>query len=172
MSWQQRLKQGLAQRRADDGWRQRRIIDQQATRTLESGGRRYLHFSSNDYLGLTRHPAVIAGWQQGAAQAGAGAGASGHVTGYHRQHADLEAQLADWLGYNRALLFISGFAANQAVIHLLGEKNLASWPINSAMPRCSTPPATARRSCGVSVITTRRAWQHGSCHPARGRRWW
>ena len=123
MSWQQRLQQGLAQRRAADGWRQRRIIDQQATRTLEIGGRRYLHFSSNDYLGLTRHPAVIAGWQQGAALAGAGAGASGHVTGYHRQHADLEAQLADWLGYDRALLFISGFAANQAVIHLLGEKN-------------------------------------------------
>jgi len=66
---------------------------------------------------------VIAGWQQGAALAGAGAGASGHVTGYHRQHADLEAQLADWLGYDCALLFISGFAANQAVIHLLGEKN-------------------------------------------------
>ncbi|KAF6680204.1 8-amino-7-oxononanoate synthase [Pantoea agglomerans] len=123
MGWQQRIRQALTQRRAADGWRQRRVIDQQSTRTLHSGGRSYLHFSSNDYLGLTQHPAVIAGWQQGAAQAGAGAGASGHVTGYHRQHADLEAQLADWLGYDRALLFISGFAANQAVIHLLGEKN-------------------------------------------------
>lgn len=121
MSWQQRLQQALAQRRAADGWRQRPVIDHQTTRTLQSGGRTYRHFSSNDYLGLTQHPAVIAGWQRGAEQAGAGAGASGHVTGYHRQHAELEAQLADWLGYDRALLFISGFAANQAVIHLLAE---------------------------------------------------
>ena len=122
MGWQQRIRQALTQRRAADGWRQRRVIDQQSTRTLHSGGRSYLHFSSNDYLGLTQHPAVIAGWQQGAAQAGAGAGASGHVTGYHRQHADLEAQLADWLGYPRALLFISGFAANQAVIAAMTGK--------------------------------------------------
>jgi len=123
MSWQQRLAQALDRRRAADGWRQRPVIDHQTTRTLHSGGRLYRHFSSNDYLGLTQHPAVIAGWQRGAEQAGAGAGASGHVTGYHRQHAALEAQLADWLGYDRALLFISGFAANQAVIHLLGEEN-------------------------------------------------
>jgi 8-amino-7-oxononanoate synthase len=123
MSWQQRLAQALDRRRAADGWRQRPVIDHQTTRTLHSGGRVYRHFSSNDYLGLTQHPAVIAGWQRGAEQAGAGAGASGHVTGYHRQHAALEAQLADWLGYDRALLFISGFAANQAVIHLLGEEN-------------------------------------------------
>ncbi len=162
MGWQQRIRQALTQRRAADGWRQRRVIDQQSTRTLHSGGRSYLHFSSNDYLGLTQHPAVIAGWQQGAAQAGAGAGASGHVTGYHRQHADLEAQLADWLGYDRALLFISGFAANQAVIHLLGEKTIASWPINSATPRCSTPPAIVRHSYDVSITTHRRAWQPGS----------
>jgi len=66
MSWQQRLQQALAQRRAADGWRQRPVIDHQTTRTLQSGGRTYRHFSSNDYLGLTQHPAVIAGWQRGA----------------------------------------------------------------------------------------------------------
>ncbi len=74
MSWQQRFRQALDQRRAADGWRQRRIVDEQTTRTLHSGGRCYHHFSSNDYLGLTRHPAVIAAWQQGAALTGAGAG--------------------------------------------------------------------------------------------------
>ncbi len=52
-----------------------------------------------------------------------GAGASSHVTGFQAFHATLEAQLAGWLGYPRALLFISGFAANQAVIHLLAGKN-------------------------------------------------
>ncbi|MCH9296743.1 8-amino-7-oxononanoate synthase [Pantoea allii] len=123
MSWQQRMQQALTQRRAEDGWRERRVIEENQTRLIRHADQMYRHFSSNDYLGLSQHPAVIAGWQQGAAQAGAGAGASSHVTGYHRLHAELEAQLADWLGYPRALLFISGFAANQAIIHLLAEKN-------------------------------------------------
>ncbi|WP_128603074.1 8-amino-7-oxononanoate synthase [Pantoea wallisii] len=115
--------------------------------TLE--GQRYRHFSSNDYLGLSQHPAVIAAWQQGAAESGAGAGASGHVTGYSRHHAQLEEQLADWLGYSRALLFISGFAANQAVIHLLAEKNdriIADKLAHaSLLDAASHSPATLRR---------------------------
>jgi len=123
MSWQHRITQALAQRQAADGWRQRHITEENHTRSLTLAGKRYRHFSSNDYLGLSQHPAVIAGWQRGADLAGAGAGASSHVTGFNRLHADLEAQLAEWLGYSRALLFISGFAANQAVIHLLAEKN-------------------------------------------------
>jgi 8-amino-7-oxononanoate synthase len=45
------------------------------------------------------------------------------VSGYTLAHQQLEAGLADWLGYPRALLFISGFAANQAVIAALGNKD-------------------------------------------------
>ncbi|MGE1561040.1 8-amino-7-oxononanoate synthase [Pantoea septica] len=118
MSFSTRMAEALETRRAADGWRQRRLIARNDTRTLQAEGKRYLHFSSNDYLGLSQHPAVIAGWRQGAP----GAGASGHVTGYSERHAELEAQLADWLGYSRALLFISGFAANQAIVHLLAQK--------------------------------------------------
>lgn len=122
MSWSQRIEQALAARRDADGWRLRRRVEHNSVREITLEGQRYRHFSSNDYLGLSQHPAVITAWQQGAAATGAGAGASGHVTGYSRYHAQLEEQLADWLGYSRALLFISGFAANQAVIHLLAEK--------------------------------------------------
>lgn len=50
-----------------------------------------------------------------------GSGGSGHVTGYSQPHARLEQQLADWLGYPRALLFISGYAANQAVLTALTD---------------------------------------------------
>jgi len=122
MSWSQDIEQALVTRRASDGWRQRLCVTEQQVREIALDGRRYRHFSSNDYLGLSQHPAVIRAWQRGAELAGAGAGASGHVTGYSRYHAQLEEQLADWLGYSRALLFISGFAANQAVIHLLAGK--------------------------------------------------
>lgn len=57
--------------------------------------------------------------EQGAQHYGVGSGGSGHVTGYSQPHAQLEQQLADWLGYPRALLFISGYAANQAVLAAL-----------------------------------------------------
>lgn len=147
--WQQRIEQALTARRAVDGWRQRRRVDHNSVREITLEGQRYRHFSSNDYLGLSQHPAVIAAWQQGAAESGAGAGASGHVTGYSRHHAQLEEQLADWLGYSRALLFISGFAANQAMIHLLAEKNdriIADKLAHaSLLDAASHSPATLRR---------------------------
>jgi 8-amino-7-oxononanoate synthase len=93
-----------------------------AGRWLVRDGQRYRNFSSNDYLGLSQHPAVVRAWQQGADKYGVGSGGSGHVSGYTLAHQQLEAGLADWLGYPRALLFISGFAANQAVIAALGKK--------------------------------------------------
>ncbi|MDO6408221.1 8-amino-7-oxononanoate synthase [Pantoea phytobeneficialis] len=149
MSWSQRIEQALAARRAADGWRQRIRVEHNNVRELTVAGQRYRHFSSNDYLGLSQHPAVIAAWQQGAAEAGAGAGASGHVTGFSRYHAQLEEQLADWLGYRRALLFISGFAANQAVIHLLAEKSdrivADKLAHASLLDAASHSPATLRR---------------------------
>ncbi|WP_312242247.1 aminotransferase class I/II-fold pyridoxal phosphate-dependent enzyme, partial [Pantoea sp.] len=149
MGWQQRIDAGLQARREADAWRRRPLIEQSDTRSLQVAGQRYLNFSSNDYLGLSQHPAVIAAWGEGAAQAGAGAGTSAHVTGHGPYQAELEAQLAAWLGYPRALLFISGFAANQAVIHLLAEKSdriLADKLSHaSLLDAASHTPATLRR---------------------------
>lgn len=116
MSWQQRIDSALAQRREADAFRRRVPLAQGAGRWLEYEGQRYRNFSSNDYLGMSQHPKVIRAWQQGAEQYGTGSGGSGHVTGFSHAHRGLETELAQWLGYPRALLFISGFAANQAVI--------------------------------------------------------
>jgi 8-amino-7-oxononanoate synthase len=122
MSWQQRIDTALATRRAADALRTRRVVEQGAGRWLTVGDSRYCNFSSNDYLGLSQHPAIVRAWQQGAEQYGVGSGGSGHVSGYTRAHYALESELAEWLGYPRALLFISGFAANQAVIAALTGK--------------------------------------------------
>lgn len=116
MTWQQRVDNALTQRREAQAFRRRQPLAHGAGRWLESEGLRYRNFSSNDYLGMSQHPQVIRAWQQGAEQYGVGSGGSGHVTGYSHAHRDLETDLAQWLGYPRALLFISGFAANQAVI--------------------------------------------------------
>lgn len=122
MSWQLRIEQALAERQATDALRRRLPVTQGAGRWLIREGQRWLNFSSNDYLGLSQHPAIVKAWQQGAERYGVGSGGSGHVSGYSEAHRVLEEQLADWLGYPCALLFISGFAANQAVIAARGQR--------------------------------------------------
>lgn len=149
MSWSQRIETALAQRRAADSLRVRQPVSQGNGRLLQAGERQWRNFSSNDYLGLSRHPQVIAAWQEGAARYGVGSGGSGHVTGYSEAHQALEQQLADWLGYPRALLFISGFAANQAVIAALAQKQdrLVADRLSHAslLEAASLSPAQLRR---------------------------
>ena len=123
MTWQQKIDDALTARRRADALRQRYAVTQGAGRWLQADGRQYLNFSSNDYLGLSHHPQIICAWQQGAEHFGVGSGGSGHVSGYSVAHQALEEDLAQWLGYSRALLFISGFAANQAVIAALMGKD-------------------------------------------------
>ncbi|WBF44272.1 8-amino-7-oxononanoate synthase [Serratia rubidaea] len=119
MSWQQRIEQALTERRASAAYRSRQVNWGGNGRHIQLQQQRYLNFSGNDYLGLSQHPAVIDAWQQGARQYGVGSGGSGHVTGFSEAHQQLEQQLAQWLGYPRALLFISGYAANQALLAAL-----------------------------------------------------
>lgn len=123
MTWQQKIDDALAARRAADALRRRHAVSQGAGRWLQADGRQYLNFSSNDYLGLSHHPQIVCAWQQGAERFGVGSGGSGHVSGYSIAHQALENELVQWLGYSRALLFISGFAANQAVITALMGKD-------------------------------------------------
>ncbi|MEM6050871.1 8-amino-7-oxononanoate synthase [Erwinia sp. P7711] len=149
MSWQQRLSLALDARREKGQFRQRRVNQQSDARTLQIDGKRYLNFSANDYLGLSHYPAIKHAWQQGAECYGVGAGGSGHVTGYHAVQAEFEQRLAAWLGYSRALLFISGFAANQAVIAAMLSKKDRIFADKlahaSLLEAASLSPATLRR---------------------------
>ncbi len=122
MSFQQRIDQRLSERRSAGAYRSRTISENGSGREISVNGRQYLNFSSNDYLGLSRDTAVIRAWQEGADRYGIGSAGSGHVTGFTSAHAQLEQELAEWLGYPRALMFISGYAANQAVIAVLMQK--------------------------------------------------
>ncbi|UJD93989.1 8-amino-7-oxononanoate synthase [Lelliottia amnigena] len=123
MTWQQRITTALEKRRATEALRVRTVVEGGAGRFLIRDQRQFCNFSSNDYLGLSQHPAIVRAWQDGAERYGVGSGGSGHVSGYTTAHHALEESLADWLGYSRALLFISGFAANQALIAALMEKD-------------------------------------------------
>ncbi|MFG2720495.1 8-amino-7-oxononanoate synthase [Streptomyces sp. NPDC048416] len=79
-----------------------------------------LDLASNDYLGLTRHPAVTAAAAEAAHRWGAGATGSRLVTGTTALHAELERELAAFCGFEAALVFSSGYAANLAALTALG----------------------------------------------------
>ena len=79
-------------------------------------GREMLDFSSNDYLGLARHPLLAERAGEWAARLGSGSGASRLVTGTHEAHLALEEKIARFKGTEAALIFASGWQANAAVI--------------------------------------------------------
>lgn len=81
-----------------------------------------LDLAGNDYLGLSRDPAVRQAAAAAALAWGGGAGASRLVTGTLDLHAELEAELADYLGQPSALVLSSGYAANLAVVTALVDR--------------------------------------------------
>ncbi|AVH60186.1 MULTISPECIES: 8-amino-7-oxononanoate synthase [Streptomyces] len=78
-----------------------------------------LDLASNDYLGLARHPEVTEGAAQAARRWGGGATGSRLVTGTTELHGELERELADFCGFESALVFSSGYAANLAAVTAL-----------------------------------------------------
>lgn len=86
-------------------------------------GRRLLNFSSNDYLGLSQHPALIKAAQSYVQEYGAGATASRLVSGTYPIHQQLEASLAQACGREAALVFNSGFQANASVLASLLDRH-------------------------------------------------
>jgi 5-aminolevulinate synthase len=85
------------------------------------GVREVTVWSSNDYLGMGNHPAVLAAATAAIAQHGAGAGGTRNISGTSPLHAALEAELASLHGKSGALLFGSGYIANQAAISAVLE---------------------------------------------------
>ncbi|MCF6522424.1 8-amino-7-oxononanoate synthase [Streptomyces sp. JJ36] len=90
-------------------------------RTLRprSAGDALLDLAGNDYLGLARHPAVTGAAAAAARTWGAGATGSRLVTGSTALHAGLEAELAEFSGFEAALVLSSGYAANLAAVTAL-----------------------------------------------------
>ena len=98
--------------------------------TIRVDGRHYINFASNDYLGLSTHPALIARARQWAGQYGVGAGASRLVTGNLAALTKIETKLAKFKGKAAALIFPSGLQANATVLHaLLDERVHGARPL-------------------------------------------
>ncbi|EKO3484978.1 8-amino-7-oxononanoate synthase [Vibrio fluvialis] len=117
-----RIHQALADREQQGLRRSLQVLERSNQTLLAQRGQHYINFSSNDYLGLASDAALAHAWQQGLSLYGCGSGASPLVTGFSEAHQTLERTLCEWLGFERAVLFGSGFSANQALLFTLLQK--------------------------------------------------
>ena len=128
MTWSRWLGDELAGIRADDRWRTPRSFDALGPDgVLCHVGRPVVSFGSNDYLGLSHHPAVIEAAQQALHRWGAGSGASRLVAGTRPIHEQLETRLAAWKACQAALVFPTGYAANLAVLTAVAGRDVTIY---------------------------------------------
>ncbi|MET0269822.1 MAG: 8-amino-7-oxononanoate synthase [Sphingomonas sp.] len=105
-----------------DARHERRVLratDAGADGRLTRAGMPLLDFSSNDYLGLARHPLLAERSADFARRLGSGSGASRLVTGTRDAHLAVEARIATFKGTQAALLFASGWQLNAGVLAAL-----------------------------------------------------
>ncbi|MDX2465057.1 MAG: 8-amino-7-oxononanoate synthase [Porticoccus sp.] len=118
----QQLLAKLAQRREENLYRQRHLLESAQAPQVQVDGKACVAFCSNDYLGLASHPAVIDSFRRGAETYGVGSGASHLIYGHSYEHHALEEELAAFTGRPRALLFSTGYMANLGTILALTNK--------------------------------------------------
>jgi 8-amino-7-oxononanoate synthase len=98
-----------------------RVVEDFDGAEVTVAGRKYISFASNDYLGLARHPDIVASAKAALEKYGAGAGASRLVIGDLAIHHELEDCIARFKGREAARLFATGYLANiGAVCALVG----------------------------------------------------
>jgi 8-amino-7-oxononanoate synthase len=124
--------------------------------------------AGNDYLGLSKHPAVIEAGVAALRTWGAGSTGSRLVTGSTELHAELETELTAHTGFAAGLVFASGYAANLGAITALAgagdlvvsdERNHASIVDACRLSRADVAIVPHRDVAAVDQALTRRSYR-------------
>lgn len=130
-----------------------------------------ISFCSNDYLGLSRHPALIEASRMALETSGTGSGASRLVSGTLPVHAELERAMAVFMGRDSALLFNSGFQMNTTLLAALADRSSIMYMDrlnhNSLYQGAMLSRATLRRYSHTDVAHLQRLLEEDASTPSR-----
>ncbi len=130
---------------------------------IAATGRDVINFASNDYLGLSQHPALRRAAIAAIACNGTGSGSARLIAGSRPTHSQLERRLAQWRCADAAILFSTGYTANLGAISTFGRHASAvlSDELNHASIidgcRLSQSPTTVYRHCDITGLDSQLA---------------
>ncbi len=104
-------------------WRSRIVTQTLEKAMILSNAQKYINFCSSDYLGLSNHPRIKMAMQSSLQKFGFGSSSSPLLSGYSVECKELEKTFCNYLGFEDALVFPSGYQANVGVLSSLLTKN-------------------------------------------------
>lgn len=120
----ERLQADLDGAREAGTYKQERLIEGPQGAHINVGGQQVLNFCANNYLGLSSHPQVVAAAHRALDEFGYGLSSVRFICGTQTLHRTLEQRLAQFLGFDDAILYTSCFDANGGVFEtVLGEED-------------------------------------------------
>lgn len=151
-----RYRKYLQVRQDNDLYREILPINIKDNRMLHYQGKAYINFSSNDYLGLRQHSQLKQRAIEWCQTFGTGSGASRLVTGNLDVYEALETKLANWKGYEAALIMSTGYQCNASVLPaLFNKKTLGAEPMIFSDKLVHASMHTGCQAAGIKQIRFR-----------------